>query len=99
MKLTRVFFNTFMGYGFEGLREVASEAKHKLGPDTTVLFMNRAMTSFKVVVDDSYIVYFKNGGKRIPLDAIQHLPTYFGGSQMEVQEAIKKSIMTKLASK
>lgn len=98
MRLTRVFLNTFMGYGFEGLREIAKEAKSKLGPDTNVLFLNRKMTSFKMVLNDNYIVYYKNGGRKIPLDAIAHLPENFGGSQMEMSEAIKKSLISKLGA-
>lgn len=96
MKITRVFLDTSMIMGFEGLRAVASKAKSKLGPDTTVLFINKAHTSFKMVVNDQYIVYYKNGHRRIPLDAIRYLPSTFGGSELEVQEAIKKSLISKI---
>jgi hypothetical protein len=96
MRLTRVFLDISMAKGFEGLREVAKEAKAKLGPDSTVLFMNRRGTSFKIVINDTYIVYYKNGNRKIPLDSLRYLPNTFGGTELELQGAIRKSLMTKL---
>ncbi len=96
MRITRVFFDINMGYGFQGLTQIAKENKTKLEADTTVLFMNKKMTAFKVVVNGQYLVYFKNGSRRIPLEAIQYLPQQFGGSQMEVDGAIRKSLLHKL---
>jgi hypothetical protein len=96
MKITRVFFNTYMGYGFEGLRQITKDAKTPITEDTTIVFINRPMTAFKYLRGPHYLVYYKNGGRRIPLDALALLPTFFGGSQTEMDQAIKKSLVKKL---
>lgn len=96
MNITRVFLDTSMIMGFEGLREVAKKAKTPVTADTTIVFINKKMTSFKMLTKNAYLVYYKNGNRRIPLDAIRYLPTHFGGSEMEMNQAIKKSLESKL---
>lgn len=96
MRLTRVFLDTSMSLGFDGLREIAKKADTPIGPNMNVLFMNKAMTAFKVMVNNTYLVYFRNGRRKIPLEAIKHLPQEFGGTEMEVKAAIRKSLIEKL---
>lgn len=94
MRIARIFFDVDMRQSFEGLKKIAEDAKTDLSH--TILFMNRKMTSFKILQQESYLVYFKNGNRRIPLDAIQHLPMAFGGSEFEFNRAIEKSLRSKL---
>lgn len=96
MRITRVFIDVYMGYGFQGLSEIAKEAKTNIGPESCVVFINRKTTAFKMMVDGIYLTYFKNGEKKIPIDAIRFLPEKFGGTQMEFDRAVKKSLETKL---
>lgn len=96
MNITRVFLNTSMVMGFDGLREIAKKAKSPATADATLIFINKRMTSFKMLTKDQYLVYYRNGGRRIPLDAIRYLPTFFGGSEMEMNEAIRESLASKL---
>lgn len=96
MRITRVFFNVYMGYGFQGLQAIAKEAKTKLDADSVVCFINRKTTSFKLMVGGQYLTYFKNNDKNIPLDAIRLLPEHFGGTQMEFDAAVKKSLQKQL---
>lgn len=95
MRLTRVFLDTDLRCAFEGLRAVAKGAKTDLD-GATVVFMNRRCTAFKVIHKNAYMVYYKNNDKRIPLDALRHLPEHFGGSEMEMTAAIRKTVEEKL---
>lgn len=92
MRLTRVFFNVFMGCGFEGLSEIAKDSKTDIGADSCVCFVNRPATAFKLMVGGQYLTYYKNNGKKIPLEALRLLPEKFGGSKLEFDAAVRKSI-------
>ncbi len=94
MRITRVYLDVDMRQNFEGLRKVS--AKDKLDkPGSMVLFINRKKTSFKILNEDKYVIYYKNGNKRIPIDALALLPQNFGGTEFEMNEAIKKSLESK----
>lgn len=95
MKLRRVFLDTDLRCAFEGLRQLAVDEKTPL-KDHTVVFINKRRTAFKLLHNDAYMVYFKNGNSRIPLEALIHLPQEFGGSAFEMTGAIKKSLEAKL---
>lgn len=92
MRITRVFFETHMGLGFEGLNAIAKKARSPITDDTTMLFINTKMTAFKMFQGKSYIVYYKNNGKRIPIEALRFLPQAFGGSDLEMNQAIRRSL-------
>lgn len=92
MKLTRVFLETDMRMSFDGLRKLAAENKAGLDADSTIMFMNRKGTKFKVLRANKYLVYYSNGTQRIPLEALSELPEAFGGSALEMREAIRKSL-------
>jgi len=96
MKVTRVFLDTDMRCSFDGLRKVVASADTPITHGSTILFLNRKATMFKVLRGDTYLVSYTNGTKRIPLEAIQELPQFFGGSESEMSEAIRTSIMKKL---
>lgn len=95
MRLRRVFLDTDLRCAFEGLRKLAVEEKTALA-NTSVVFINRKMTAFKLLHNDSYLIYYKNWNRRMPIDALIHLPEHFGGSQLEVTSAIRKSLEIKL---
>lgn len=92
MKLTRVFLDQDLRCSFEGLRKIAEDAKTDL-KKSTLVFINAKKTSFKLLHQDSYLVYYKNGNRRIPLEALRHLPETFGGSEMDMQGAIRKTLL------
>lgn len=97
MKITRVFLDVHLGAAHIGLTELARKAKTKIDADSTVIFINKAQTAFKMFRGDSYLIYFKQKKKtRIPLDAIKYLPTFFGGDPIEFDVAIKKLLEEKL---
>lgn len=101
MKIARVFFDFDMRCNFEGIKELLKKEKMKdeETKDMVVILLNRATTSFKLLIDNSYIVYYKNGHRRIPLDALQFLPQRFGGSEMEFNRAVERSLREKLKLK
>jgi hypothetical protein len=99
MKIARIFMDVDMRCNFEGMREVLKSAKIDLDTiksDYVVILMNRRKTAFKMLVDNAYIVYYKNGNRRIPLEAIQYIPQRFGGSEMEFNKAVEKSLRVSL---
>ena len=96
MRVTRVFLDTDMRMSFDGLRKLAEENSAGLNCDSTIMFMNRARTMFKVLRANKYLVAYSNGQRKIPLEAITELPQAFGGTELEMNEAIRKSIMKKL---
>lgn len=98
MRLTRVFLETDLRCAFDGLRMIAKNSKTKL-EDTTVLFMNRKCTAFKMLTNNTYCIYYRNGSRRIPLEALSELPMAFGGSAMEMNEAIKKVVVKRLEAR
>lgn len=93
MIITRIFLDTDMRQNFDGLRKVAAKNKALLG--TTLIFINTKRTMFKLLQNNQFIVYYKSSHGRIPLEVIAHLPKNFGGSDMEMNEAIRKSLATK----
>lgn len=96
MRITRVFLDVDLRQSFDGLREMAKKAKTDLLGDTTVLFINHARTKFKILRSDTYLIYYTNGNRRIPLDAIRYLPKMFSGSRIEMDAAVKDSLRLKL---
>lgn len=95
MKITRLFVNTDLRCSFDGLRAIAKKAETDA---STIVFINTARTAFKMLTGE-YLVYYKNGTRRIPLDAIKHLPEHFGGSPVQMDSAIRKSLEEKLSLK
>jgi hypothetical protein len=93
LRITRVFLETDMRMGFDGLREIAQENKVGLGEGSTVVFLNRRGTKFKVLLQNKYIVYYSNGNHRVPLEALAELPEAFGGTKAEMSAAIRKSLI------
>ena len=96
MKITRVFLEVDMRMNFDGLREITNKHNTQTGPESTIVFLNKASTKFKVLRSNQYLVYYSNGNKRIPLEALRDLPNTFGGSEFEFSEAVKKSLLRKL---
>ena len=95
MKITRVFLSSDLRCSFDGLRALATKEKTNL-VKTTVIFINTARTKFKLLVDDKYLIYYSNGSRRIPLEALVHLPQAFGGTDVEMNQAIRKSLEERL---
>lgn len=99
MKIARVFLESDLRQGFQGLHKVLVKAQinpSALNPEHYYIFMNRACTKFKLITG-AYLVYFNNGNRLIPLDAIQYLPKNFGGRETEMNEAIRTSLVKQLS--
>jgi hypothetical protein len=99
MRIARLFLESDLRQGFQGLHKILQNAKinpSALNPEHYYIFMNRACTKFKLI-SGAYLVYFNNGNRMIPLDAIQYLPRNFGGKETEMNEAIRTSLTRKLS--
>lgn len=49
-----------------------------------------------MIAADQFCIYYKNGTRRIPLDALRYLPNFFGGTEMEMRGAIRKTLKDNL---
>jgi hypothetical protein len=96
MRITRVFLDVHMGLAFQGLSEIAKRAKTPNDQDSTIIFINKKQTAFKMLRSKGYLVYYNNGNRKIPLEAIQYLPRYFGGTEAEMVGAIRLVLTRKL---
>lgn len=100
MNIARVFFDVHMGQSFQGLSRLLHKNKidpRTLGVGDFVIFINRAGTAFKLFAGNTYLVYYKNEDRhKIPLDAIQYLPASFGGTELEFNRAVEKSLKAKV---
>lgn len=103
MNIVRVFFDVNMSKSFDGLALLMKGSKFnfdKAGDKSMVIFINKAQTRFKALFGQgNYMVYHSNGSRRIPLDAIQYFPQFFDGKEINLNAAIKKSIVKKLGIK
>jgi len=102
MEIARVFLDVNMGLGFQGLERIMNEAKIKkstLSDKSFIVFVNRRATKFKLLVGSTYLVYFNNGDKRFPLEALSNLPLAFEGNKFNFNKAIERTIRQKLETK
>lgn len=85
--------------GFQGLRNLMKSAKinPELLPEKSfIVFINKAGTKFKLLAGNSYLVYYNNGNRQIPLEALQRLPEFFDGKRFNIKGAIMKTIESKV---
>jgi hypothetical protein len=97
MRITRIVFDADLRSQFDGLRLAAKELGTTLGPESRVIFVNRKRNSFKLLSGNQYLIYYRSPKGRIPLEALRYLPQQFGGSELEVTEAISKSFKGKFS--
>lgn len=102
MEIARVYLDTHMGMGFDGLKSIMR--KSKVDPDSLTagkftVFINRKQTKFKVLIGSSFLIYHNNGERKFPLEAISHFPTFFDGKKLDFSRAVEKVIMAKLSGK
>ena len=96
MVIARVFLDSDLRCGFQGLIEMARDTGWRVeekSEGTMTLFINKKQTKFKLMIGKHYIVYYSNGHRRIPLEAVQHFPEFFNGKQIDVSKAIEKQIL------
>ncbi len=99
MNIARVFFDVDMRCNFDGLKSLLK--KNDMEPEKIkghVIFMNRANTKFKLLAGE-YLVYYSNGNRRIPLSAIQYLPTSFDGRELNLDKAMSRAIFKDLSKR
>lgn len=97
--------NCHMGLGHEGLQALCLSNfgmdLTKLKPGEVVVFLNRDKTKLKLMgAENKCLGYLRmHRGEKIDLHAVQYLPQAFGGHGFDYSEALKKSMLAKLAAK
>ena len=99
MDIARIVLETDLRCNFQGLTEIMRKEDYTLQDKDVkfVLFFNKAKTKFKMLIGPHYLIYFNNGSKRIPMNAITHIPSYFNGKTLNVRGAIEKTVKEQLA--
>ena len=64
-----------------------------------MVFLNAKQTQAKILTSDSILIHLKNEGRRLSLEAISMIPTYFNGESFNYKAALKKVIERDLARK
>jgi hypothetical protein len=89
-KIIRVYFNTDLRNGIDGLNDMNKE---KVGPGEFVVFINSKLNKMKVLVaKNAYLNFRSPEGGRIHLSMIRYIPKYFNGSQINFDGALKESL-------
>lgn len=99
MEIARVFLDQDMRCNFPGLIKTLKKAQIEPGtlPDRSfIVFLNGKGTKFKLLVGNSYIVYYSNGDRPIPMNAITHLPSCFEGRKFDFTKAVTKTLEGKI---
>jgi len=95
-----VFLESDLRCGFDGLTKMMQKEKYSItdkDKPSFVLFMNKARTAFKLFVGPHYLMYYKNGYRRIPLEAISRIPRYFNGKALNMRGAIAETVQAQLS--
>lgn len=99
MRIARIFFDSDLRCGFEGLTEHARKENSPLkNLNGYAIFINRARTAFKLIARE-YLVYYRNGRRIIPLTALQFLPERFGAGELNIDKAMSRAILKDLKVK
>ncbi len=97
--IARVFMDVHLGQGFQGLGEICKKARidlRTMGDGDFVVFLNRKCTAFKTLNTSKVLTYYKHDEGRLPIEAIRHLTASFGGSKLEFDKAVEKTLRTKV---
>lgn len=98
MEIARVFLDVSMSLGFQGLEKIMRDSKMNpdaIAPGKFTVFINKAQTSFKLVIGKHHLLYHRNGHRRFPLEAIQEFPQFFDGKKLDFAGAVKKTLEKK----
>ena len=97
MNIGRIFLDSDLRQSFDGLLRVAKDAGlnvEKMPSDEVLVFINRKVTSFKLLTASHYLVYWRST-RRLPLDAIKNLPAAFTGRSFDFNRSIEKTLLDK----
>lgn len=97
MNIGRIFLDSDLRQGFDGLMRDARKAgidPQAIPSDEVLVFINRKVTSFKLLTASHYLVYWRST-KRLPLDAIKNLPAAFTGRSFDFNKSIEKTLLDK----
>lgn len=98
MNIARVFFEVDMRCNFNGLLKICHKAGIKPSEkgQSFIVFINSSHSKFKLLINNTYLVYHDNGKRKFPLDAIKFLPGCFSGNEFRFDRALEKSLLEKM---
>lgn len=103
-KIFKLFLNTHMGLGHEGLAKIAAKSKIKLmelDEKDLIMFLNTKMDKLKVLGAQGKVVgYFRSPERRpIMAEALKYIPHTFGSTGFDYDAACEMALKEKLGVK
>lgn len=99
-KIFKLFLDTHMGLGHDGLAKIAMKGKVKLAElaaDDLLMFLNRAGDKLKVLGAQGRVIgYLRMPGQRkIMREALQYIPATFGAKGIDYDAACIEAFKTR----
>lgn len=92
-KLLHIFFDVDMRCSHEGLGVLVKKKKIKINEGDFVCFLNRTRNIVKMFCgSQDALLHYKKDGRVIDPQVIKYLPKYAGGSEIDMDAAIKEHI-------
>ncbi len=91
-RLMNFFFDSDLRSGHTGLTKVAKKNRintDSLQPGEFVIFINKALSAFKLYGSNNTLVYYRSPRGRIDLNTIQFLPQVFNAGQLNYSKALE----------
>jgi hypothetical protein len=98
-KIVRVFFESHLGNGHDGLAKLAKTKNvnvRNLNNGEYVIFINKRLNALKMYTSGFTIAHLRLPNGKLDLNTIAMIPSFFNGSEIKYDEAVKKSLLTKL---
>lgn len=100
-QIIRVFFDTHLGNGHDGLAKLASKEKidvKNLNVGEYVVFINRDKSAFKLYATSFTVAHLRLPKGKIDLNTIAKIPTFFNGHEINYNKALKATLLEKLGA-
>ena len=97
-----LFLETHMALAHRGLTEMAKAARidvTKLRAQEYLVFVNGPVTAAKVFTANNTFAYYRmHGSTQLTIEALEMIPTAFGGRRIRYTEKQKREIITAIRS-
>lgn len=90
MKAINVFYNVFMGCGFNGLSEYLP---NDLKQNECAVFVNAGKTACKILLPHGVLLYYKPAAGLLTPEAIAEIPHIIGGKSFQFNPQVWGSLL------
>lgn len=96
-----VFYDVYMGWGHESLREIMHEnaKKQDLDKGEVAVFLNRSWTACKILCPGNALLYYRSQSGAISIETLRCLPTLIGASRLGFKGNLESNVIKAFESK